>query len=818
MDQQSAPYADMGLPGLYEPPVDLDDIKFDDQDDLFGGSYEFPEFPNDDATNETAPKPEVPTEPVPATQEPQPGHAPLPTCVDPRQMMGNSNSDSHNVTNTMPQQQVPVPTQYPTNYGSHVASTDYTIPNPSLLPQGIPQWNSQWNPQQHNQPLPLPVQYPSQWSLQQQQEFQQFQAYQASIASQGFEYPQVLPPPYAPQYDLGNPPQATYSMPLDQQPFPDALRVSNDSSVVNGSASTRYNEPQSKLPAPKVVYHSDPRSRPETGRNGEPLRSGRIPRKTRKNQARSDPQEWYGPPPPEPESWGPIEKSGRPLFKYTACGELERGKMYSKKEMRKYIFGPKTTEHFQMPKLLPGVPEFLGYYRQGLTLWIGWVPAQSNDRYPYDATSQKCRFADCPDPRNTIRAGLPRVVFDERYNCDGDSIDVFHNAGYAHLFCLERHFNLISTMQVVNVQPDEREFHREDNLCKITRQFPSITEDINEWYEEQYNKHKERKAKGISETWVYKDTLSYRLVKHAVDHLPDVRAKVRRERAGADISKHMGDLYMQNFLNECKRLNLLDEKGDPVPNAKEQIKQLGKRGRSKAQREPITPGSSSSSGSSSSGIPTPSSAYFPVSPLSMSTFDDVTPMTPVSASLSWASTPSTPVTEEQFNAGFPQQQSFPQQPGFQLQQPPPPVHSAHKRTHDEMYAEDQEIGGQAAVQKAPAEDNPPKRAHIEESTLADTGAAVAGDDSGMREGAAEDVVGGFDPESGQGDKLERALVDELQLDHEAGFDIIDNEFPGKSPSPGICINENGFDLFGDVETPDTEEPSNVDANEEPPGE
>ncbi|KAI6092545.1 hypothetical protein F4821DRAFT_224333 [Hypoxylon rubiginosum] len=324
----------------------------------------------------------------------------------------------------------------------------------------------------------------------------------------------------------------------------------------------------------------------------------------------------------------------------------------------------------------------------------------------------------------------------------------------------------------------------------------------------------------------------------------------------------MGDLVKQNFLNDCKRLNLLDEEGNPVPNAKAELRKLGKKGRPKAQRinTDITEFSSSegesvygsSSSSSSRTTITPSSACYPVTPLL--TYNDITPSTPgtppgappgapVSAA-SWPGGLPSPFIQQQFypsppqqyspsqQYSFPQQQAFPQEQDFlqqqdllqqpSLQQPPPIVHSSQKRTHDEMYMEDQQIDGQATVQGIPAEGNPPKRPHIEEPTAAaavDTGAAVY-DNFGMWEAGVEGTFDSFNPlDSNPLDSSHEGELD-LALDHEAGFDVIDKEIPGKS-SPVLSINEDGFDLFGDAETPAADEEAlNVDSSEvkEPPGE
>lgn len=600
----------------------------------------------------------------------------------------------------------------------------------------------------------------------------------------------------------------------------DDRRLSIASSVASQSfeATRKLKNPASRIPSPILTYPEARLKRPGKGPSGEPLRSGRIPRVTRKNQVRPDPKEWYGPPPPRPESWGPKDKGGRPLFKYTECGELERGKTYSQTEMRQYIYGPKSAEHFKAPDLLPGVPVAEGMRRQGLTLWIGWVPAQSNDRYPYDALSQKCRFRDCPEPKNTIRSGFPRVVFDERINVDGEVIDPFHNAGYAHLYCVEKNFDIIGTMQLVNVRPDYRDFKREENLCKLSRQFPNIQEDIEEWYKVQHARYTESKVKGLSRKWFYEDSLSHCLVQHAVTHLPDIRARVRESRAGADISKHLGDLHYQAFLNDCRRFNLLDEFGNPVQNAKEIMENMPKRVRVRPgprpkQLGPLRIGTPMTPGQNPYGYASPVSYGTPSSmtPSTVAYYD--TPMSRAMTPVSVQSYPSSTLQPVPDSGLQPVPASPYQLMGYShmlpppvdnsAQLPPPTVDSsAHKRTNDEALAEDQNIGSPTMKQE-----NPPKRPRVEEPA-----ATSAAENAPMWDAHESPVDGPPEmppPEAGDLDSF--APFDpvrdlEPDMDLETAFNLIDAEMRGELPKgeqqPSVGTSDDlvveGGDLSSDA--------------------
>ncbi|KAI0131597.1 hypothetical protein F4776DRAFT_664426 [Hypoxylon sp. NC0597] len=397
-----------------------------------------------------------------------------------------------------------------------------------------------------------------------------------SIPGTPYSVPQALPMTEA-AYPL---PQTTLTMPpptgnIQQSSL--GHRTNNQISFDSKEALDRRQ--RSRLPSPIIIYHHPPLKRPARGLGGELLKNDRIPRVTRKNQEKPDPREWYGPLLPQPDNWGPKDKTGRSLFKYTEYGELERGRTYSTKEMRWFMYGPKRHEvHFDFPMPLKGVPEVQNKVRQALTIWIGWVPPQSNERYPYGAQSQRCRFADCPDPNQTIRSGFPRVVFDERMNMDGEVVDPFHNSGYAHLYCFERHFDLIQAMVRLDVRADYRNFKREENLGKLSRYHPEIQNELENWWRDEHPRYLEL---GKDRNRSYEHSLSYRLVCHVLAHSSEGRIKMRELRGGADMSKHKGDLVKQQFLKDCMQHDLVDEDGDPIPDAREELERIrtGKRNR-----------------------------------------------------------------------------------------------------------------------------------------------------------------------------------------------------------------------------------------------
>ncbi|KAI0114853.1 hypothetical protein F4814DRAFT_417320 [Daldinia grandis] len=418
----------------------------------------------------------------------------------------------------------------------------------------------------------------------------------ATSPSYSINYTQFHPPqfpqppqsyqPYEPYetyetYETYEPYQPQYPQPLSSYPTPRRISDVTVSSSEHGDGQLENEKRNifalriSRIPSPVLVHHEPPLRRPSKGPNGLSLRNGQIPRVTRKKDPKPDPREWYGFSPPRPESWGPKDKNGRPLFKYTEWGELERGKTYSGHELRRYLYGPKRDDYFPQPGRLHGVPEVENRIRQGLTLWIGWVAPQSNDRYPYGTQSQKCRFADCEDTQNTIRTGFPRIIFDERMNDDGEVIDPYHNAGYMHLYCFEQHFDLVDAMIHLDVRPDERNFKHEDNIFKLTRHFSDMRTVVDLWWQDEYPKFVDARSKGKRrDHHDYKNSLSYRLILHALDNSTDARLKLREERGGANMAKHKGNICKQKFLRECRNFGLLDDNDDPVPGADVRLPEL----------------------------------------------------------------------------------------------------------------------------------------------------------------------------------------------------------------------------------------------------
>jgi hypothetical protein len=164
-----------------------------------------------------------------------------------------------------------------------------------------------------------------------------------------------------------------------------------------------------------------------------------------------------------PASWGSMSpETGDQLFQYTEHGELNPLHTFSTAQISEYI----SNHPFH------NVCGFHNPKESGLTLWVQTVPADSGKRYPAKQ-SDKCRFAECPDPHRTIRKGEFRVAFDEQHSRKRTT-DPFHNAGYVHLYCLEKFFDFPQICKNFSVRPDTRDLREGKNKMAITRDHASM--------------------------------------------------------------------------------------------------------------------------------------------------------------------------------------------------------------------------------------------------------------------------------------------------------------------------------------------------------
>ena len=135
-------------------------------------------------------------------------------------------------------------------------------------------------------------------------------------------------------------------------------------------------------------------------------------------------------------------------FKYNRFGELE-GTSLSTEKLAQFIYQhPLHTTHKDKGRL---------------TMWVQKVPGDSGRRYP-SRFGAHCRFENCPTrafKNRTIAQGHFRVAFDEQWKTHKGKRNPFHNAGYVHLYCLERFLDFKDICSRFKVKADHRDFPSE---------------------------------------------------------------------------------------------------------------------------------------------------------------------------------------------------------------------------------------------------------------------------------------------------------------------------------------------------------------------
>ncbi|KAK1573668.1 uncharacterized protein LY79DRAFT_583513 [Colletotrichum navitas] len=256
----------------------------------------------------------------------------------------------------------------------------------------------------------------------------------------------------------------------------------------------------------------------------------RIPRPAKAKDV--DASEWYEALPEAPVAWGGRDPKN-PMFRYNKEGELLPSLRFSREQIFYYLKERKGR----------GLP---------LTLWIQNVPHGCKTRVSDDRL-RACRWSGCPAHKGTILKGFWRVCFDERPGTSGKQHDPYHNAGYMHLWCLDRCFDLFEIDYAFDLKPDTRYFEKEErNPMAMTRDHDELVIEFEKWrtsqrtaYEEWQELCKMNKALGlpIENRWVEKEAKLWNMLttRHLELETP-VRSNMRKRRAGISIDKHKGDL------------------------------------------------------------------------------------------------------------------------------------------------------------------------------------------------------------------------------------------------------------------------------------
>ena len=253
-------------------------------------------------------------------------------------------------------------------------------------------------------------------------------AYQTGILSVN---PGQVKPNQVNSYELDESP-----LDMDSPAFWQPNIIPQDSrrtTVAVPTTTRRRRESRIAGPVQEDSFREDPARRDPRGKAKPVNRVGSNTNLT-KNNRRADNQlarGTYDPLPSPPLSW---TSSRGKEFTYDVSGELKNGTYYTVKEIEDFLY--------QNPR------------RATMTLWIQRLPADSAARYPY-SESRRCRMLHCLMTNGTINQGHYRIAFDELTSTHAYH-DPMHNAGYVHLYCIEKYFDFPKIVIDLNVQVDQR--------------------------------------------------------------------------------------------------------------------------------------------------------------------------------------------------------------------------------------------------------------------------------------------------------------------------------------------------------------------------
>ena len=262
------------------------------------------------------------------------------------------------------------------------------------------------------------------------------------------------------------------------------------------------------------------------------------------------------------------------IFSYNEHGELKAGQIFTVDEVYTYLY------HHPLHTLSNGQ---FNPKKGGLKLWIQRNPSDSKDRYG-ESCSSRCRFKDCVAENHLIGQGQVRVCWDE-LSCRGQNLDPFFNAGYVHLWCLERFMDFPKICQTLQVKVEDRNLAHEPNgRNKMTlRSVREVGEAERFIRKCEQGKVPSSYPHFQTPNRPYENTLNHRLyVNKIASETPSIR-KTREDRGNrrSTLSWHKGDLEMETKHRAASR-----------------------RTENQIQRKP-RPQNSSSEGDSEGGAPCP---------------------------------------------------------------------------------------------------------------------------------------------------------------------------------------------------------------------
>ncbi|RDL40418.1 uncharacterized protein BP5553_00397 [Venustampulla echinocandica] len=249
------------------------------------------------------------------------------------------------------------------------------------------------------------------------------------------------------------------------------------------------------------------------------------------NKLKFNPREHYQPLPQMPVTWGPLDPdTHKPIFQYTKYGELMPGSTFTVDQMITYLaqhplhYGCADKRHSK------------------LRLWVQVSPADSRGRYPHK-DSMKCRFRDCPNPTRGINKGMFRVCFDELSWTDMvPALDPYHNAGYVHLYCLEKFIDFPTLCKQFNVKADVRALLEEErNRMAVNRDHQSMETVTRDFIEASVPWGNVAGGRPQGHDW-YPMSLCSQLTEEHIRLQPQLVQVIRAKRGGNNIDIHRNNV------------------------------------------------------------------------------------------------------------------------------------------------------------------------------------------------------------------------------------------------------------------------------------
>lgn len=336
---------------------------------------------------------------------------------------------------------------------------------------------------------------------------------------------------------------------IDQvlNPFPDIIQQALEQEVLVNMLKSEINkEPKREAGKPSGIVKQK-----KTPQN---KRSANI------QKAVFDAEKYYKIIPTKPSAWGAITESGELPFQYTTEGELIPGRSYTVDQIIEYL--SKHPLHDNV-----GEQNHLDT-RSGLKLWIQRAPADGKQRYPSEI-SDICRFKNCPISNRTITKGLIRVCLDEQTHPNFPK-NPYHNAGYVHLYCLEKSLDFPQLCKDFRVLPDTRQLLEPTNMMAINKDHGSMEKIVEDFTQNSKPWAKFDDTQVRPAAW-YEHSLNYQLVTEHLGRQSRSVQTVREKRDGNSLDVHKGnlDLYIENQrILKAKKTPRAKAGGTGTPNQK----------------------------------------------------------------------------------------------------------------------------------------------------------------------------------------------------------------------------------------------------------